>query len=106
MAVNTRSGLLASVLVGVIKYKAPVYAANARALRKHVHTIYRFFLSFKNTFTWKILIFFLIFSQNIDCGYILTVSLRRFGSNEYPQSMFWNENKKNRNTPAYPSFAI
>ena len=25
------------------------------------------------------------------------------GSNEYPQSMFWSKNKKNRYTPAYPS---
>ena len=31
---------------------------------------------------------------------------RRGGSNEYPQSMFWSKNKKNRYTPAYPSFAI
>ena len=29
-----------------------------------------------------------------------------FGSNEYPQSMFWSKNKKNRYTPAYPSFTI
>ena len=26
----------------------------------------------------------------------------RGGSNEYPQSMFWSKNKKNRYTPAYP----
>ena len=44
--------------------------------------------------------FFLIFAQNIDCGYTLE---RRGGSNEYPQSMFWSKNKKNRYTPAYPS---
>ena len=31
---------------------------------------------------------------------------RRGGSNEYPQSMFWSKNKKNRYTPAFPSFAI
>ena len=31
---------------------------------------------------------------------------RRSGSNEYPQSMFWTKNKKNKYTPAYPSFAI
>ena len=30
---------------------------------------------------------------------------RRGGSNEYPQSMFWSKSKKNRYTPAYPSFA-
>ena len=30
----------------------------------------------------------------------------RGGSNEYPHSMFWSKNKKNRYTPAYPSFTI
>ena len=48
---------------------------------------------------------FLIFAQNIDCGYTLEPP-RRGGSNEYPQSMFWSKNKKNRYTPAYPSFTI
>ena len=46
---------------------------------------------------------FLIFAQNIDCGYTLEPP-GRGGSNEYPQSMFWSKNKKNRHTPAYPSF--
>ena len=49
-----------------------------------------FQLNFFNTF--------LIFAQNIDCGYTLEPP-RRGGSNEYPQSMFWNKNKKNRYTP-------
>ena len=48
---------------------------------------------------------FLIFAQNIDCGYTLEPPLRG-GSNEYPQSMFLSKNKKKRYTPAYPSFAI
>ena len=48
---------------------------------------------------------FLIFAQNIDCGYTLEPP-RRGGSNEYPQSMFWSKNKKNKYVPAYPSFAI
>ena len=48
---------------------------------------------------------FLIFAQNIDCGYMLEPP-RRGGSNEYPQSMFWSKNKKNRYTLAYPSFTI
>ena len=48
---------------------------------------------------------FLIFAQNIDCGYTLEPP-RRGGSNEYPQSMFWSKNKKSTYTPAYPSFAI
>ena len=47
---------------------------------------------------------FLIFAQNIDCGYTLEPP-RRGGSNEHPQSMFWSKNKKNRYTPAYPSFS-
>ena len=38
---------------------------------------------------------FLIFAQNIDCGYTLEPP-RRGGSNEYPQSMFWSKNEKNR----------
>ena len=48
---------------------------------------------------------FLSFAQNIDCGYTLEPP-RRGGSNEYPQSMIWSKNKKNRYTPAFPSFAI
>ena len=48
---------------------------------------------------------FLIFAQNIDCGYTLKPP-RRGGSNEHPQSMFWSKNKKNRYTPAYPSSTI
>ena len=31
---------------------------------------------------------------------------RRGGSNEYPQSMFWSKNKKNRYTPANPFYYI
>ena len=46
-----------------------------------------------------------IFAQNIDCGYTLEPP-RRGGSNEYPQSMFWSKNKKNRKTLANPSFSI
>ena len=48
---------------------------------------------------------FNIFAQNIDCGYELEPP-RRDGSNEYPQSMFWIKNKKNRHTPVNPSFSI
>ena len=56
-------------------------------------------------FQQKFFDIFLIFAQNIDCGYTLEPPPRG-GSNEYPQSMFWSKNKKNRYTPAYPSFAI
>ena len=38
-------------------------------------------------FQWKMFDIFLIFAQNIDCGYTLEPP-RRGGSNEYPQSMF------------------
>ena len=56
-------------------------------------------------FQYKFCFIFLIFAQNINCGYTLEPP-RRGGSNEYPQYMFWSKNKKNRSTPAYPSFAI
>ena len=56
-------------------------------------------------FHFKNVEFFLIFAQNIDCGYTLEPP-RQDGSNEYPQSMFWNKNKKNRYTHSYPSSAI
>ena len=45
------------------------------------------------------------YAQNIDCGYTLGQP-RRGGSNEYPQSMFLINIKKNRYAPAYSSFAI
>ena len=47
---------------------------------------------------------FLIFAQNIDCGYTLEPP-RRGGFDEYPPSMFWSKNMKNRYTSPYPSFA-
>ena len=49
------------------------------------------------------MIFFLIFAQNIDCGYTLEPP-RRGGSNEYPQSMFWSKNKKKKVYPCKPQF--
>ena len=64
------------------------------------------FSSCKNwNFHWKKNDIFLIFAQYIDCGYTLEPP-RRGGSNEYPQSMFWSKNKKNRYTPANPSFSL
>ena len=54
-------------------------------------------------FRWKKIDIFLIFAQNIDCGYSLKPP-QRGGSNEYPQSMFWSKNKKNRYTPRIPQF--
>ena len=66
------------------------------SLRKLAHAIYRhkiFSVKIENSIG-KILIFFNIFAQNIDCGYTLEPP-RQGGSNEYPQSMFWRKNKKN-----------
>ena len=45
---------------------------------------------------------FLIFAQNIDCGYTLEPP-QLGGSNEYPQSMFLSKNKKNV-YPCKPQF--
>ena len=64
----------------------------------------KFFGCKNENFQWTNFNIFLIFAQNIDCGY--TLPPQRGCSNEYPQSMFWSKNKKNRYTPAYPSFAI
>ena len=64
------------------------------------------FLAFKiENFKLKKFDNFNTFAQTIDCGYTLEPP-RRGGSYEYPQSMFWSKSKKNRYTPAYPSFAI
>ena len=48
---------------------------------------------------------FNISAQNIDGGYMLEPPWRS-NSNEYPQSMFWINIKKNLCTPIYPSFSI
>ena len=55
-----------------------------------------------DNFQWKNFDIFLIFAQNIDCGYSLEPP-RRGGSNEYPQSMFWSKNKKNSPVLLYKS---
>ena len=76
------------------------------SLRKHAHAINGKKIGCKNeNFHWNNFIIFLIFTQNIDCGYTFEPP-RQGGSNEYPQSMFWGKNKKKRYTPAYPSFTI
>ena len=50
--------------------------------------IHRFLKLYENFDT------FLIFAQNIDCGYTLEPPWRG-GSNEYPQFIFWSKDKKN-----------
>ena len=58
-----------------------------------------------DNFQMKFFVIFLIFVQNIDCGYTLEPP-QRGGSNEYPQSMFWSKNKKNMYTRVNPTFSI
>ena len=56
-----------------------------------------------DNFQMKIFDIFLIFAQNIDCGYTLEPP-QRGGSNEYPLSMFWSKNKKKYVYPSKPHF--
>ena len=58
------------------------YLFNFDPLKPHFYIVKRGFTG--------VYIIFLIFAQNIDCGYSLEPP-RRGGSNEYPQSMFWAE---------------
>ena len=70
-------------------------------LRKHARSLYRNIFGCENLkFHFNFFDIFLIFAQNIDCGYTLEPP-RQGGSNEYPQSMFWIKNKKNRCTTYY-----
>ena len=64
-----------------------------------------YFITKKWKFSEKNADIFHISAQNIDCGYSLEPP-RRGGSNEYPQSMFWSEIRKNIYTPVNPSFTI
>ena len=61
------------------------------------------FHSSKNV-NFQMIIFniFLIFAQNINCGYTLEPP-QLGGSNEYPQSMFWSKIKK-KVYPCKPQF--
>ena len=70
-----------------------------------IQTYWKFYHQKMNIFRKKILIFFLISAQNIDCRYSLEPP-QRGGSNKYPQSMFWAEIRKIIYTPVNPSFTI
>ena len=62
--------------------------ATTNTLRKHAYSdIFKISPPKTESFQIKILTFFHISAQNIDCGYSLEPP-RRGGSNEYPQSMF------------------
>ena len=59
-----------------------------QALQKHAYSnILKISPPKTKSFQMKILIFFQVSAQNIDCGYSLEPP-RRGGSNEYPHSMF------------------
>ena len=74
------------------------------SLRKHAYSnTFKISPPKTESFQTKILIFFHISAQNIDCGYSLE-SPRRGGSNEYPQSMFLSRNQKNNVYPCKPQF--
>ena len=76
------------------------------ALRKHAYSnILKILQPKKENFPIKNPIFFYITSLNIDCGYSLEPH-QRGGSNEYPQSMFFNKIRKIMYTPVNPSFTI
>ena len=64
---------------------------------------WKFYHQKMTIFQIKILIFFYISAQNIDCGYSLELP-RRGGSNEYPQSMFLSRNNKNNVYLCKPQF--
>ena len=77
---------------------------NFMTLRKHAYSnILKISPPKTESFQIKILIFFHISAQNIDCEYSLEPP-RRGGSNEYSQSMFLSRNKKNNVYPCKPQF--
>ena len=74
------------------------------ALRKHAYSnILKISPPKTESFQIKNSDIFSFFAQNIGCGYSLE-SPRRGGSNEYPQSMFLAEIKKNRVYSCKPQF--
>ena len=75
------------------------------SLRKHYSNILKILPPKTEKFQIKILVFFHISAENIDCGYSLEPPLRG-SSNEYPQSMFSAEIRKIMYTPVNPSFTI
>ena len=77
---------------------------DSKTLRKHAYSNLLKILQPKmENFPIKNSDIFHISSQNIDCGYSLEPP-RRGGSNEYPQSMFFNKIRKNNVYPCKPQF--
>ena len=74
------------------------------SLRKNAYSnILKILQPKKGNFQIKIFVIFHIPAQNIDCGYLL--ELPHWGiSNEYPQSMFFYQNKKHNVYSCKPQF--
>ena len=78
--------------------------ASVFSLRKHAYSnIEKISPPKTENFQIKILIFFHISVQKIDCGYLLEPP-RQGGSNKYQQSMFLSRNKENNVYPCKPQF--
>ena len=72
-------------------------------LQKHAHAIYRIFWNWKNGKIWvEKFWYFYCFYLNIDLRN--TLQLPCGGSNKYPQSMFWMENKNTYTPHCVPQF--
>ena len=103
---NPQHGILSS-LIDRQCLIPPLYDFS-NPLSKYTRAIYIccfFFQMQKLKFHWKHFDIYNIFAQIIDCGYTLEPPCRD-SSNEYPQSMFWVKNKKNRYNLEYSTFII
>ena len=70
-----------------------------------IQIYWKFYNQKRENFQIKNSDIFHISAQNIDCGYSLEPP-QWGGSNEYPQSMFFNKIRKIMYTPVNPSFTI
>ena len=86
--------------------KVTIYSDQQFSLRKHAYSnILRIFTTKNENLQMKKSGIFHISAQSINCGYSLEPP-RQCGSNEYPQSMLSNRNKKNNAYPCKPQFSI
>ena len=85
-------------------YNTKIVSKPTNTLRKHAYSkTLKILQAKKENFQIKNSDILPISAQNIDCVYSLEPP-RRGGSNEYPQSMFLNRNKKNNVYPCKPQF--
>ena len=91
-----------------MKFNKPIllFLHAPKSLQKHAYSNILKILPQKKNWNFSDKKFFDIFhisAQNVNCEYSLEPP-RRGGSNEYPQSMFLNRNKKNSVYPYKPQF--